>query len=513
VTSPPQPPAYPGEPAQQPLVVREPTVAIIPTQYRPPSQGGYSGYPAPSYTPPPNYYQPVIPAQYPAHYPGQYPRPVYLPPPPRRRRGLAVVVVLVLLALIGLGGGTAVLAASGSDGVARAFGSGPGPAGAAADARDSALVELLSRRSKAVTARDKAAFVADIDKGDPEFVKRQETVYDNLIKLPFAEFSYKIGERSGFDSSIPAEFKSKYGDQVRAPGVAIIHRIEGVDEDPVAAPWVPIFALVSSKWRLVGEGKGKDFPSGVGGQPWDAGPIVVERSEKVVGVFSANNRSKGRELVGIADLALKQVAVVRPDQWVGKVFMTAVRDRAVFDAYFGASPERVDQVAAIAVPHYNDVPDWNGTATYSATRVIFNPDEIDEDTDQLGADMSHEFTHAAMAPVTTGWTPTWLVEGFAEYVSYKGAQIQAESLSRALKDATTENLAAGEQFYEEPLNYITGWLACRMISETYGEAKLIALYERFQQTSNEDVVVSQVLGIPRTTLIKNWQEYVAKLRR
>jgi hypothetical protein len=422
------------------------------------------------------------------------------------------VVVLALLAVLGVGGGTAVLAATGADGVARAF-AGPGPAGTAADSRDSALVELLDRRSKAVTARDKPAFMADIATADPAFVQRQDTVYENLIKLPFAEFSYRIGERDGFDANIPAEIRSRYGEQVRAPGVAIIHRIEPVDNDPVAAPWVPIFALVSSQWQLVGEGKGKDFPSGVGGQPWDAGPIVVEKTEKVVGVFSANNRNRARQLVQLADEALKQVAVVRPGQWVGKVFMTAVRDRAVFDAYFGASPERVDQVAAIAVPHYSDVPDWNGTAVYSATRVIFNPDEIDEDNDQLGADMSHEFTHAAMAPVTTGWTPTWLVEGFAEYVSYKGVQISAESLKRALADASTENLAAGEQFYEEPINYITGWLACRMISETYGEAKLVALYERFQTTSNEDVVISQVLGIPRTTLVKNWQDYVAKQRR
>jgi hypothetical protein len=52
-----------------------------------------------------------------------------------------------------------------------------------------------------------------------------------------------------------------------------------------------------------------------------------------------------------------------------------------------------------------------------------------------------------------------------------------------------------------------------MISDTYGEAKLIALYERFQTTSNEDVVISQVLGVPRATLIKNWQDYVAKQRR
>ncbi|WP_203926053.1 hypothetical protein [Virgisporangium ochraceum] len=507
MTSPLPPPAHAGEPAQ-PLVVREPTVAIIPTQYRPPDRGGYSGYAAPGYTPPPNYYQPVIPSQ----YPSQYPRPVYLPPPRRRRRGLAAAVVVALLLVLGAGGGAAAFVAAGPDGVARSLG-GPGKAGTAPDARDTAIIEVLNRRSKAVNSRDKTAFMADIDKTDAELTKRQETVYENLIKLPFAEFSYKIGGGGGYDDSIPTELKTKYGDQVRAPGVAIIHRIEGVDNDPVAAPWVPIFALVSSQWRLVGEAKGKELPSGVGGQPWDAGPIIVEKGEKVVGIFSANNRSRAGTLIRIADEAMDQVALVRPNQWVGKVFMTAVRDRAVFDAYFGASPERVDQVAAIAVPHYDDVPDWNGTANYSATRVIFNPDEIDEDNDVLSADMSHEFTHAAMAPVTTGWTPTWLVEGFAEYVSYKGAQIDTNSLKRALDGVQTENLFAGEQFYDEPMNYITAWLANRMISETYGETKLIQLYERFQQTSNEEVVISQVLGVPRATLIKNWQDYVAKQKR
>lgn len=512
MTSPPPPPAYAGEPAQQPLVVREPTVAIIPTQYRPPDRSSYSEYSPPSYAPPPNYYQPTIPAQYSPHqFQYQYPRPVYLPPPRRKRRGLAVAAVLALLLVLGVGGGTAVFAATANGGVARTLG-GPGPAGPKADARDGAIAQVLDRRAKAVRERDKASFVADIDKGDPDFVKRQETVYDNLIKLPFAEFGYKVGGY-GFDDSIPTELKTKYGVGVRAPGVAIVHRFENVDNEPVAAPWVPIFAQVSAQWKLVGEAKGKDLPSGVGGQAWDAGPIVVEKSEKVVGVFSANSRNRARELVKIADEALEQVAVVRPGQWVGKVFMTAVRDRAVFDAYFGATPERIDQVAAIAVPHYNDVADWNNQATYTATRVIFNPDEIDEDNDQLSADMSHEFTHAAMAPVTTGWTPTWLVEGFAEYVSYKGAQINNESLKRALQGVETDNLEAGEKFYQEPLNYITGWLACRMISETYGETKLIQLYERFQTTSNEDVVVSQVLGIPRTTLIKNWQDYVAKQKR
>ena len=106
----------------------------------------------------------------------------------------------------------------------------------------------------------------------------------------------------------------------------------------------------------------------------------MERSNRVVGVFSAGSSERGRSLVRLADQALDRVAKVRSGQWVGKVFVVAVRDRAVFDAYFGSAPERVDQVAAIAVPHYNEVHEWVNSAEYSATRIIFNPDELSERT-------------------------------------------------------------------------------------------------------------------------------------
>jgi len=292
----------------------------------------------------------------------------------------------------------------------------------------------------------------------------------------------------------------------------VSYRIDGVDNNPVAVPWVPVFGLAGGRWLLVGEVTDRSLPSGIGGQPWDAGPITVVRSKRVVGVFTAGGKDDPQRLLKLAEQALDRVAAVRPAGWAGKVFVVALRDRRVFDAYFDDNPERVGQVAAIAVPHYADVHEWRSSAEYVATRIIFNPDELSESAVQLGDDLTHEFTHAAMAPYTTGWTPIWLVEGFAEYVSYKGVQISQASLRKALRTAATEDLVTGDGFYKEPTNYVTGWLGCRMISERYGQAKLIALYEAFQTSSSEDVVIGRVLGISRADLVKQWQEYVAKQR-
>jgi hypothetical protein len=491
------------------VVVREPTVPIIPTQYRPP--GGYPGQAA-SYQPPTSAfpYAPAIPGQYvPAGAP--------LPPSrgPRRRRWLpAAAVVVAILALVGVGGTAAVAVnASAAPGSVKVLAGPPNaPAGSVpGSSRDQALEALLGRRAAALTARDAGAFMADVDRADSTFSGRQETVFDNMTKLPLIDVVYKLNRSTGYDNQIPATIRNRYGNDVRAAAVTITYRIEGVDDKPVAVPWVPIFGLVSGQWKLVGEATGKELPSGVGGQPWDAGPVTVERGNRVVAVFSAGYRDRAK-VMRLADQALDRVARVRPGGWVGKVFVVAVKERAVFDAYFGSAPERVDQVAAIAVPHYDEVHEWVNSADYAATRIIFNPDELDENAQQLGDDLTHEFTHAAMAPVTTGWTPTWLVEGFAEYVSYKGAEIVQSRLKQALKGVATEDLHAGDKFYDEPMNYITAWLACRMIAESYGEAKLIELYEKFQSTSVEDTVVTQVLGISRAQLVKNWQAYVAKQR-
>jgi hypothetical protein len=99
----------------------------------------------------------------------------------------------------------------------------------------------------------------------------------------------------------------------------------------VSAPWVPVFALVDGRWKVIAEAANQALPVGVGGQPWDAGPIVVGRSRRVVGVFSADSGDNTQELLQLAERALDRVAAVRPSGWSGRVVVTAVRDRNVFD--------------------------------------------------------------------------------------------------------------------------------------------------------------------------------------
>jgi hypothetical protein len=431
-----------------------------------------------------------------------------LPPRPRRTwTGAILAALLGLAVLITLSGGAATafaVRASAATGTSNAFVGDLRP-----QTRNPALQALLDRRAKAVREKNKTAFMADVDRTDASFVRKQELEYDNLTKLPLVEFTYQLEEFVQYDELISTQLRGRFRSMVRAPGVDVRYRIDGVDGTPVATPWVPVFGFTGGGWRVVGEANGKQLPLGINGQPWDAGAIAVVTSRRVVAVMSAEDAGRAPTLLKMSESALDRVAAVRPNGWAGKVLVTAVQDSAIFDTYFGDSPDRVNQVAAIAVPYYSLVPAWHREARYTATRVVFNPSQLTADDVELAHDLTHEFTHAAMGPVTSDHTPLWLVEGFAEYVPFKTEHVSTQALHRVLSGLSSGSLPDSTTFYNEPRNYVLGWLACRLIAETYGEAKLVQLYENL---SNGSADLRQTLGVDEATFTKQWSGYVERAR-
>jgi hypothetical protein len=459
---------------------------------------------------------PPVPAPVPLPAPPPlwpYPPAVRLPPPRRSLLWPILTALLVVCMLLAIGGATAAVLTLRGDGA---------PTDTVtswvdmrSQARDTALRALLDRLEKAVKAKDKAAFLAEVDQSDPALVKREQLLYDNLTKIPFAEFQYELGPwRSDLQRFLSAQVRQKYHQAAHVGTVTIRYRIQGIDSAAVTTPWLPIFVYRDGRWEIGGQASDKNAPYGANGQAWDAaGPIVVQRSKRVVAVLSADDAERGSYLLDLAEHGLDRVARTRPNGWDGKVFVTAVQDTRIFDTYFADSPERVARVAAIAVPYYSEVPDWaNYEPTYAATRIVFNPQELSAQPDELAHDLAHEFTHAAMGPVTRGTTPRWLVEGFAEYAAYNGIDVPKSFIQRDLGDLdVSKGLPSDDEFYAESRNYVGAWLACRYIATQYGPDKLIALYAAFQRENSQDVAVKQVLGVDFGSLQSAWEHYVKGL--
>jgi hypothetical protein len=99
--------------------------------------------------------------------------------------------------------------------------------------------------------------------------------------------------------------------------------------------------------------------------------------------------------------------------------------------------------------------------------------------------LRHELTHVAAWTVTSEAMPSWLVEGFADYVgnldsgqpvpvaaSELGALVRAGRVPSALPTGT-DFAAAGPAL---PRVYEQAWLACRLIAQLAGRAGLVRLY-------------------------------------
>ncbi len=423
--------------------------------------------------------------------------PAVLPPPPRRSLLWPILTsLLVVCMLLAVGGATAaVLTLRGDSAPTDTV---TGWVDMRPEARDAGLRALLGRLENAVKAKDKAAFLAEVDQSDPAVVKREQLLYDNLTKIPFAEFHYELGPwRGDLQQFLSAQVRQKYHQAAHVGAVTIRYRIQGIDSAAVTTPWLPIFVYRDGRWEIGGQASDKNAPYGANGQAWDAaGPIVVQRSKRVVAVLSADDTERGDYLLGLAEQGLDRVAQTRPNGWDGKVFVTAVQDTRIFDTYFADSPERVARVAAIAVPYYNE---RAGLGQLRA-RVRGDPDRV-QPAGALGpAGRTGSRPDARVHPRRNGPDHQRYHAPLAGRGLRRVRRLQrrrrAESfIQRDLGGLdVSKGLPSDDEFYDESRNYVGAWLACRYIASQYGQTSLVALYAAFQHESNQDVAVEQVFG-------------------
>jgi hypothetical protein len=438
--------------------------------------------------------------------------PVPVPPAPKRRTGTLIALLITVVLAVWCGLGDAALAVVTLRERAQApaayfFGD--------SSHRSAALAALLNRRAAAVTRHDEAAFLADVDQTDPSFVRRERAEYQNLVSLGLSSFSLTLTKFGGYP--VPASqavLARRYDGAAWTLSVTVRYAIAGLDSKPVAEPWVPIFGIADGKWLLAGESSEDNLPTGAGGLPWESKAIVIKRSAHVVAVVSADDQEIAPHLLSLAERGLAQVLKVRPTGWAGKVLVTAVDDRGVFQSYFRGSPDKLTEVAAIAVPTYSSVEEWDSDASFVTTRVVFNPETLGDGDVELVHDLAHEFTHAAMGPLTNRRTPLWLVEGFAEYVGYRTGQVNDVAVGAALRHIDVPHaLPSDDTFYDSADNYLVAWLVCRLIGQRYGQAKLLKLYAYFNDDTSADLEAGlrQVLGVSLEQFNAAWQAYLAKL--
>ena len=229
-------------------------------------------------------------------------RPQEHPPvPPRRRRRRTLVLLVVLLLVAGLVTAGVVVAGrdDGTDG------GGGTPGAESPTGRDAAVRAVLDRRAQAVLNRDREAFLADIDQGDPDFVAQQEQLFDNLAQVDLASWRYEL---VGDDYNRP-DLAKTYDRPYYLPAVLLHYAIKGFDRAPVARPQVLTFLRTGKRWLIASDSDADpQLPETGHADPWDRRPIVVGRGRSVLVLADGADKARLDRLVRVSDQAERRVA-------------------------------------------------------------------------------------------------------------------------------------------------------------------------------------------------------------
>jgi hypothetical protein len=160
----------------------------------------------------------------------------------------------------------------------------------------------------------------------------------------------------------------------------------------------------------------------------------------------------------------------------------------------------------------------------SADRIIVNPDAFA----LLGGPgeqvvVTHETTHVATRARTTAATPLWLSEGYADWVGYRATgRTPAEAapeLSRAVGAGRVPTALPDDEDFgftgdasRLARSYESGWTACRLIADHWGEARLRDFYravgEHRERPGAVEDAMRKVLGTTPEAFTEQWRAYL-----
>ena len=236
---------------------------------------------------------------------------------------------------------------------------------------------------------------------------------------------------------------------------------------------------------------------------------VVRTARTLVSVAGA---TAGRYPVLVAR-AVRQVARTLPS-WRGPLLVEVPRTREQLDDALDSRSGEYDDIAAVTTTA-------DGSLSPGApVRVFLNPDVFGR-LKQRGAQvvMSHEATHVATG-ATFVTMPTWLLEGFADFVALDGAGVPvrvaaAQILERIKADGLPEGLPTSEDLDPTATGlgatYEEAWLACRFLAQEHGAARLVRFYETVSDGTPVGRAFTQVLGTSQTAFVSRWRADLADL--
>jgi len=118
--------------------------------------------------------------------------------------------------------------------------------------------------------------------------------------------------------------------------------------------------------------------------------------------------------------------------------------------------------------------------------------------------------------------PTWLLEGFADYVALRGTGIgvrtaAAQILARVRRDGPPDGLPTRADLAPTAnglgATYEEAWLACRFLGDRFGTATMVAFYDAVSGGEPVGRAFRTVVGTTQAAFTAAWRRDTAALAR
>jgi hypothetical protein len=358
---------------------------------------------------------------------------------------------------------------------------------------------VLTRLESAVRSGDASA-AERLGAGDGAALLR--SVVGNAAALRVTDLSLDYVDAGGV---LSADERQRYGADAWWAAVRVGYRLP---VDPGATQLEVAFTF---------SGRGQDTRiAAIGGHDdrsplWLTAPVRVADTARAT-VVVAKPRSPARYL-RLARRAVVTVNQVLPS-WRGHLVVEVPRDEAQLDLVLDAEQQTYANIAAVTTTVDGSL------APRAPIHVFLNP-RVFGTLRTKGAEvvLSHETTHVATrAPLAQ--MPTWLLEGFADYVAlaHAGVPVQvaaAQIIARIRKHGPPRGLPSAADLQPTAAGlgatYEEAWLACRYLAATYGERRLVAFYRAVDAGTAVGRAFRSVVGVSRAGFVAGWRKDLAGL--
>ena len=200
-------------------------------------------------------------------------------------------------------------------------------------------------------------------------------------------------------------------------------------------------------------------------------------------------------------------------RWRGSLVLEIPRDEAQLDSVLDADAATYADIAGVTTTADG------AQAPRSPIHVFLNP-AVFGTLKPRGAQvvLTHESTHVATkAPLTA--MPTWLSEGFADFVALDHAGVPLRTAARQIiarvrAHGLPKHLPTSTDLAPTApglgATYEEAWLATRYIAQQYGEDRLVQLYRKVSAGEPVATAFRTILGTDEAAFVQRWR---ADLRR